>query len=375
MQERKKRVLFLYASLDSGHQKAAQAIEEAFLSRPHLDVETMDIEALKFSYPNLGKLIHRVYMIMVTNMSRFYDFLWDNATIEKRIRKLKSIMNEKRLKKFEELFFNFKAQVAVCTQALPCGFLATLKRKKGFSFKLIAVITDYDVHAYWIYDEVDVYCVATVKCKEKLIQKGVPKEKVKITGIPISPHFTKREEKKKLRERWNISQKTPCALIMGGSYGVGPMLKIIKHITKLDTDFSIAVITGKNAKLYKKLEEKKRKIKREIKLFTYIQNVNQLMQLSDILITKPGGLTISEALCMGLPMIVTRGVRGQESENFRYLLEKGAALSAEKPQDVAERLDELLREEKQLKIMRENALRAAKPKAAWDISQVIENFL
>lgn len=374
MKKLNKKVLFLYASLNSGHQKAAQAVRESLLLEAP-DVETMDIEALGFSYPNMGNLVHKIYMIMAVKLSVFYDFLWDNASFEKKIKNLRKIINKSSLDKFEELFTSFPAKAAVCTQALPCGFLATLKQERGFDFKLIAVVTDYDVHTYWTYERVDIYCVATDAMKEKLIKRGVPEEKIKVFGIPVRLQFNRQMETRQAKEKIGIDSELPSVLIMGGSYGVGPLNNIIHNLNKINRNFTMIVVAGNNDRLYKKLQKKVRKMSKQVILFNYIENLSQVMQASDLLITKPGGLTVTEALCIGVPMIITRGVRGQESSNFNYLIEEGAAVGINALPELAPKFIELLDDNSQLKKMRENALRISKPEAAAQISRLIESFL
>lgn len=370
----KGKVIFLYASLNSGHQRAAHAIKEALL-KDDPEIETMDIEALNFSYPAIGKKLHEIYMIMATNLSRFYDFLWDNVTIERRITKLKEIVNKGSLNKFEDLFSMFPAKAAVCTQALPCGFLSMLKEKRGFSFKLLAVVTDYDVHAYWIYDQVDFFCVGTAAMRDKLLKRGVSDEKIKVIGIPVSSQFYPSINKDFWKEELGIRKDLPCVLVMGGSYGVGPLKEIIMSLDQVKVDFSMLVVAGKNKKLHKTIEKLSKKSKKTIKLFGYTSHISQLMQAGDILITKPGGLTVSEALCVGLPMIINKGVMGQESGNFKYLIENGAAVSGDGPADIGRILEKIIRDESALAVMRNNALKIAKPKAASEISQIVRSFL
>ncbi|MFH1856532.1 MAG: glycosyltransferase [Candidatus Omnitrophota bacterium] len=370
-----KKILFLYASSGSGHQKAAQAIKEALLAQIQ-DIEMMDIEALKFSHPNLSKAVHHVYMILVTGLSGFYDFLWDNIAIEKRIAWLRKIINEKSLDKFEELFNSFPAQIAVCTQALPCGFLSTLKAKRGFDFKLIAVITDYDVHAYWLYKNVDIYCVPTILAKDKLISRGIPAEKIKITGIPVRLQFGLLKENIEIaKQQIGINHALKSVLIMGGSYGIGPVNQIIENLDKTKEDFTMLVVTGNNKKLYQSLQKEIKKVKKDVKLFGYTEDLAKLMQASDVLITKPGGITVSEALCFGTPMIITRGIRGQESANFNYLTKEGAAIGVNNPADIAKEFINLVRNQARLEAMRKNALRISHPGAAMKVSQLIKSFL
>lgn len=374
LQKTDKKVLFLYASLNSGHQKAAQAIREALVTDAP-EIETMDIEALGFSYPNLGKLVHGIYMLMAVKLSAFYDFLWDNATVEKKIRKLRKIINESSLDKFEELFASFKAKVAVCTQALPCGFLATLKQERGLDFKLIAVITDYDVHTYWTYEKVDVYCVATDAMKEKLIKRGILEEKIKVFGIPARLQFNQKVESRQAKEKIGLNSDLYTVLVMGGGYGVGPLNNIIHSLDKINRNFTMIIITGNNDRLYRKLEKKIRKMNKQVILFKYIENLSQVMQASDILITKPGGLTVTEALCLGIPMLITRGVRGQESGNFNYLISEGAAVGIDDLPELTLKFTELFDDNSRLKKMRENAIRIATPEAAMQISHLIGGFL
>jgi processive 1,2-diacylglycerol beta-glucosyltransferase len=362
----KKRVIFLYSANYSGHYHAAYALEEALLETEP-SVESRHIEAISFALPKMGKLIRKAYYGMVEKTSIIYDFLWDNQRLYKSTNKLQSSLNRLSQDKFKKLYDDFKPDVAICTQAFPCGIMSRLKQNYASNLKIIGVITDYAVHSYWVYNNVDLYTVASERMKNDLMQKGIEPAKVKVTGIPVYPKFKKDKDKAELEEKFSINNQIPTILIMGGSHGIGPFVDILKMLDKMDERLQSIVVCGRNKKLKKRLSSFKPNLIKDVKIFDYVDNIDEMMTVSDILITKPGGITITEALTKKIPMIIYNAIRGQESENYSFLVENNAALQCRNLKDLKDELTELLQKTNKKKQLINNSSRLSRPNAASEV--------
>ncbi|MBI4752813.1 glycosyltransferase, partial [Candidatus Desantisbacteria bacterium] len=177
-----------------------------------------------------------------------------------------------------------------------------------------------------------------------------------------------------VRERLKL-EDLPTILVMGGNHGLGPMERIITYLNLLPQLFQIIVVTGKNISLQRKLERLARQIKRPMRVYGYTHNVSELMQAADILISKPGGLTASESLCCGLPMIIVNPIPGQEERNSRYLINHGAAIMVPHESEVDDVVNKLLRKPEILLEMQESAIRLSKQGAAVRAGEIIMDLL
>src|ERR1019366_766977 len=164
------------------------------------------------------------------------------------------------------------------------------------------------------------------------IHQGLPASKIVVTGIPISPAFLRHTTREQARAEFDLAPGRPTILVMGGSQGLGPLQDLVDQLHR--HAFQCLITAGVNRDLFRSLQKRYGKDRR-IRIFGYTKMVNQLMDASDLLITKPGGLTSSEALAKGLPMIITNPIPGQEERNARYLLKHGVAEQADDPAEIA----------------------------------------
>ena len=215
------RVLFLYISESSGHQRAANAVQET-LSLLAPSWETAGVDAFSVTYPIIGKLIARTYLEVLRHTPVLWDFVYDNPDVETATREIRDLLNLLSLPKMRALLKHHSPQALVCTQAAPCSVFAAEKRRGKLHIPLIAVITDFAIHAYWIHPEVDLYCVASEEARKYLIHQGLPASKIAVTGIPISPVFLRRVPKEQARCEFGLDPARPTILVMGGSQGLGP---------------------------------------------------------------------------------------------------------------------------------------------------------
>jgi len=365
-----KRIILMYISEVSGHRSAASAIENAIKSiRP--ETEILSINAFNYTNPISEKIINSLYMTVIKNMPRVWDYLYDNPKVIKNLETIKKAIHKVNSAKLKSLFDKFRPDVVACSQAFPCGMVADFKRIYKSELPLVAVLTDYVPHSYWIYDNIDFYIAPSEEVGEKLRGKGVPAHRIKPFGIPFDMKFNLPVDKEKVYSGLGLDKAKPVILIMGGGHGLGPIKSIIASLEKSKHKIQGIIITGNNEKLYNSLRKNISKFRQKFSILPYVSNVNELMGVSDIIITKPGGITTAEALAKRLPMIIINPIPGQEASNAAYLTKAGAALRTNDLKNINLLLDELLDNPEKLAAMKEASGNISKPNASIDAAKLI----
>ena len=360
----------MYISEVSGHHNATLAIEKAIrILNPNAEIS--NINAFNYTNPIAEKIVNSIYMGIIKVAPGIWDYLYDNPKIVKRIEKAKQNVHKKNTPKLKRLFDRLEPDMVVCTQAFPCGMVAYYKKKYGLNLPLIAVLTDYVPHSYWVYDAVDCYITPSEDVSLRLIKKGVPAQKVKSLGIPFDPKFNTALDKNSIYLKHKLSPGIPTILIMGGGQGLGPIKTIVKSLEKVNKDIQEIIVTGTNKKLYNSLKRKIKKYKKKITVFGYMQNINELMSIADIVVSKPGGVTTSEVLSLGKPMIIVKPLPGQEANNTAYLTQKEAALKIEVPDKINLVIEDLFKNPHKLKRLSSSAKQISKPNASMDIARLL----
>jgi processive 1,2-diacylglycerol beta-glucosyltransferase len=213
--------------------------------------------------------------------------------------------------------------------------------------------------------------VPSDEIKRAFIKKGVPAEKIKTLGTPIDSNFEKSLNKNDICKKTGLSLKSPIILVMGGTHGIGPDEKLITALDDSSKEFQVVVVAGVNKKLYKKIKNISGTFKKSITIMGFIDNVHELMEISKVIITKPGGLTTAEALAKSLPMIILNPLPGQESLNTKILTNEGIALMAIDANDAVRILEELLDNPDKIKKMQDIMKAHAKPYSASDIAEFL----
>lgn len=366
----KKRILLLYISEISGHRQAAIAVERA-IKKISPDTETLNLNAFNYTNPITEKIVNRLYMSIIKRTPGIWDYLYDNQSIIKSTQKIKESIHRHNSPKLKKLFDTFKPDVVACTQAFPCGMVADFKKTYNVKLPLVGILTDYAPHSYWVYDNVDYYVVPSDEVRNRLMQKGVEAQRIKTYGIPIDPKFSLRHDKALLARNLNLSLEKPIILAMGGGQGLGPINKIVSSFKKTRIDSQLVVVTGTNQKLYDSLKNKAKSSPRKIFIFKFIDNIDELMEISTLIITKAGGLTTAEALAKGLPILIIKPLPGQEEINTSYLLEKGAAIKIECEKLLPQVIQELISNPSMFKHMNEASLMISKPNASIDTAKLL----
>ncbi len=367
-----KKVLLMYISEVSGHHNATIAIENALrILDPRTEI--LNINAFNYTNPIWEKLINSAYLGVIKKTPHIWDYLYDNPKIVKKIQGLKDAVHKSNFRKLKILFAEFKPDVVVCTQAFPCGMVADYKRTFNIKLPLLGVLTDFSAHAYWVYDEVNYYVVGSDEARARFISEGIPAERIKFLGIPIDYKFSIPLKKEKIAQSLKIDLRIPTILVMGGGQGIGPIKHIVSQLSKLHLLFNLIVVAGKNKKLLNWLKKKELYSHKKLVVFEYVNNIEELMEVSDIIVTKPGGLTTAEALAKGLPFVIVSPIPGQEANNTQYLLNKRVGIEIDEIKQINSQIEKLLTDQSKLKQMRGCAKAIGKPNSAADIAKLILN--
>ncbi|MDD5310667.1 MAG: glycosyltransferase [Candidatus Omnitrophica bacterium] len=366
----KKRVLLLYISVNSGHQRAALAIEKALrLLAP--EAEILAVNSFNYTNPLVEKVINRTYLGVIKNKPEVWEYLYDNPKVFRSLGRLRDSIHKFNSGKLKILLDEFKPDVIACTQAFPCGMIADYKTSFGLKVPLIGVLTDCYPHSYWFFDSVDHYIVNSEAATKRLIEHGIPREKIKDYGIPIDPKFTENVDDEVVRKKLGLDPGLPTVLIMGGNQGLGPLAELVNELNRISCPLQLIIVAGSNKRLFDWLERKKRLLRFKMVVYGFTSEVTELMSVSTLIVTKPGGLTISEALSKELPIIILNPIPGQEAKNTEYLTSEGAAVKADSAADAALLTEMLLVNKSKLEHMRGNARRIAKPRSSTDIARLI----
>ena len=363
-----KKVLIIHATAGSGHTKSAQAIYNAINEVNH-NLEVKIINSLdytntffKFSYP-------RVYMFLVNRIPLIWGFFYyilDSRFFYPLLCWIRHIYNWLVAQPLVRFLEEYQPDIIINTHFLAPDVIS-MAGKKRISGRMMSVITDYRLHSFWIARGVDEYLVTYEDTKKDLVKRGIPKEKIKVFGMPIDPVFLKEINKDEIKRKLGI-RNLFTVLVGSGGFGVGPMHKLIEELVGVDIPIQLLVVCGKNKELFKDVSEMSKKADFPVKAFGFVDNMHELMEVSDLIVTKSGGIVCAEALAKNLPIVGIFPIPGQESRNLRVMLEKGVAMELDRPQDAKNLLTNLFKDKDKLEKIRKNVALIRKPRAAMDIA-------
>jgi len=265
--------------------------------------------------------------------------------------------------------------LCVATHFLPGEIIAWLIAKKKLRARNAIVVTDYDVHAMWLCRTVDRYYVALQESAEYLAAINVPREKLRVTGIPIDPCFAEPTSRAEARRHLRLDPDAMTVLVSAGGEGVGPVEQLVRGLLQMQRPWQIVAIAGRSEKTRKSLEALSQQFgalpsgASRLCAVGFTTEMHQYMAAADLLVGKAGGLTTSEALARNLPMVLIEPIPGQEERNADHLLEVGAAIRCNNLPVAAWKVAALLDDPERLKKMREAARQMARPSAAANIAQ------
>ncbi|MBI3194747.1 MAG: hypothetical protein HYZ34_09835 [Ignavibacteriae bacterium] len=369
-----KKLLILSTTAGAGHVRAADALKRtAIILSPLLEVEHRDV--LDFTSPLYRKVYSQVNNTIAGHAPELWGLIYKKSEtrgIIKPKHPLLKIFDQFNFKKYLQFLNEIKPSAVLCTHFLPYVAISEEMKKKSWKIPFYVVPTDYDVHSLWISPLVKHYYVATEEAAWTVRSHGIPEKNISISGIPVAPEFTRIGDKHDARKELGLEHDRFTLLILSGGYGIGVIDKLVPNIIEFlssikQQKFQCVVVCGKNKKLFDALSNLEIPSNINFKVFGYVTFIDTLMDASDILITKSGGLTVSEALAKHLPMLIFDPVPGQEGRNADYLCESGAAQRVSSFINLRYKLNLLSEEPSRLHSMIGIASKIAKPNAANEI--------
>ena len=392
-----KKVLIMSASTGGGHNRAARAIKEELESRTidNMSIECEIVDSLKLVNNTMDKVISRGYERSALYTPKAYGsvYRFSETTIASKNEFKTNPLTSLMARKFKHLLNESTPDLIIGTHPFPMIALSTLKKNNNIhslsrseSFykstkvdipPMISVLTDYTTHSTWIQNEIDYYIVGHEYVKELLVYEGVDSEKVKAFGIPVEKSFLSHRDRETVLTELGLSPEKLTVLLMGGSFGAGNIKETLEDLIAIDRDFQILVITGRNEHLKDKLSKMLDSTihNKNICLLGYTNKMNDILASIDVLISKPGGLTTTEALLNDVPMIVPYFIPGQEEENLDFLTNCGAALRTTKKYSLPVLLKVLIDDPSRLDNLRKNIKSIRKFDSAVNISNLVVDIL
>jgi processive 1,2-diacylglycerol beta-glucosyltransferase len=368
----KPRVLLLSASSGAGHVRAAQALEKSFAARGDCLVEHVD--AIDYVSKVFQRLYDKTYINMVRRAPELMGVLyertdkpWDKMRRRLAIDRLNTRPMVRMLKRVQP-------DLCIATHFLPAEILAWLIAKKKLHAHNAIVVTDYDVHAMWLCRTVDRYYVAIPEAMEYLGGIGVPRDIIRVSGIPVDPLFAVPVDRSTARKHLNLDANAVIILVSAGGYGIGPMEQLVRDLLALERPWQIVAIAGKAEEVKRKLDELAANTGNlpsgapRLCPVGFTKEMDQYMAAADLLVGKAGGLTTSEGLARALPMALIEPIPGQEQRNADHLLEEGAAIRCNNLPAAAWKIAKLIDDPQRLVRMKELARKLGRPNAAAEIA-------
>ena len=371
------KILIFYGSYGGGHLSAARSIKE-YIDLNYKDSETLLVDCVEYVNKAVNKVSTRAFAEMAKSAPKLWGKMYSNANDGYFFAKITNISNNVMAIKLDKLLDEFNPDLVISTHPFSSQMCAQIKKKNKRNFKLATVLTDYAPHEQWIYGNafVDYYFVAHDKMRNEIIAKGIDKNKVYSTGIPLSNKFLQSYNKEETLANFGLKpNKRTVLFFAGGEFGFirGKTYAILKSFINSFPDFQLVAIAGKNINAKKRFDKLVEENNREdtIKVLQYTDKIAELMSVSDLVITKPGGLTSTESLASGLPIVIINPIPGQEEENAEFLQEHNAAVWIKNKADVQIILKDLFESPDKIRNMKINARLLAKKNSTKDICEIL----
>jgi processive 1,2-diacylglycerol beta-glucosyltransferase len=335
----KDKILILSAyTFGDGHKQVANAIKEA-INMEFTNIEPVIIDIMTLTHPYAKNLSGLFYKLVIKNFPSIYSYLYKKT-------RLKSSFSEKiklpllfGMHSLLNVIHLTKPVAIVCTHPFAAGIVSNLKERRNIDIPNITIITDYTNHSYWTYPYTDVYIVPSNQIRIQLMELGIEHKKIYATGIPIRRRFDKMYSREALALKYGLDPTIFTLLIMGG--GDGFIGREISLIASHCNTIQVIIVCGRNKRLEKILKIRYKSFHPQPIVIGYCENIEELMAISDLIISKPGGVTTSEALAMNLPLIIYKPLPGQEEDNKNYLLHAELAFFAQNQQDLLKQVLEI----------------------------------
>ena len=370
------KIIIFYASYGGGHLSAAKSIENYIQNNyPQIDVDLVD--CMKY----INKTIEKVSTAAYREMAKKAPWAWGkiyNDSQKGPLAHISSRANSFMAIKLLRLLREKKPDIIISTHPFGSQMCSYLKRKNKINSKIATIMTDFKSHDQWLVGSnyIDYFFVSNENMKEELLEKHIDSSKIYVTGIPISDKFLIIYNKEKILSDLNFSKNKKTILFFaGGEFGLGKnkTLEIFKSLVEEFKNIQVIAISGRNENMknnFKKIVSENNKEK-FVKIFDYTDKVAEFMSISDLIITKPGGLTTTESLVSGVPMLIINPIPGQEEENAEFLENAHVGVWLKKSDNINSVLNNLINNDKTLNFLKSNTEKKSKPNSTKNICEII----
>jgi processive 1,2-diacylglycerol beta-glucosyltransferase len=329
---------------------------------------------LDFTNAMFRRVYAKAYLDLVNNFPHFvgyfYDWMEGDGEVRPRTRdKLRQAAQKLNLLPFERFLHDEQWDLVINTHFLPAELISKLRSSGKLNLPQVTVCTDFDTHRLWVNQPTDRYFCATDEGSLHLQHYGVPAADIDVTGIPIHPVFAEPADRARCLAQQGLANDRPVLLQLCGGFGVGPVEAVFRSLLAVEKPAQIVVVCGRNEELKDALEKIASSDRHRVKILGFTKEVDQLMGCADLVVSKPGGLTTSECLARGLPMVIVNPIPGQESRNSDYLLESGAGVKVNHICTLTAKINELLNNPERLARLRAAAKAIGHPQAAFDVAR------
>jgi len=367
-----KRILILSVSAGTGHVRAAEALEKAFRQEPGVQ-EVRCVDALKYTNQLFRDFYSKLYTQMVEKAPALLGWWYKKSDEPWRTDRMRLMLDRLNTAPLVAFIKKFNPDVTVCTHFLPAELISYLISEEKLQARLSIVVTDLDFHAMWLSLVFHRYFVALDETKVHLTKLGLPADRITVSGIPIDALFGEQRDVPRLRNELGLAGEGPVILVSAGALGVSPAEVVLEALLELEKPVRIVMVAGRSEELKARLEEAAARARpgTTVKVIGYTSEMHLWMAAADLFIGKPGGLTTSEAMASGLPMVIVAPIPGQEERNSDHLLEKGIAIKCNEFTTLAYKVGALLDDPERLARMKAAALRYARPDAARTVARTL----
>lgn len=358
-----------------------QSLRSQLLTKKY---EVGAVDCLSFIDKFLAEAARSVYENLNGFTGPIYDYFVHNWTIKPEANDRAFGQNIAPLtKKFEKYLLSKTPDIAICVHPFSAALVSYYKKRHNLTnLRLIVCLTDFRANPFWYVDSTDYYIVPTPEAKQDLMNYGAAASKIKLLGIPVRKGFLARFDETKIKKRHGIETDLPIVLVQAGSLRSGVYTSITNRLVRLlakftgGSGFFLIILLGTNKKLLGKINLIiNKKHLENIKAIGFTERVPELMAITDLLVTKAGGLICSEAAVMGIPILITGRYFGEERTNTDFLVKNMAAVHLKPNEKIYDKIRRLLKNKQKLKLIAKNAQKISKPRAAQDIAKLVSKLL
>lgn len=369
------KILVVYGSVGLGHKVVAENIAAVLKTYPEVNVVMLDV--LEMYRGPLTETSAKIYEWIIKHLPGLWGFFYSNPVFLKLSLPLRLPMAKMKIKKYQEFVEREKPDLILTTHPTATALTINLKRLGIFTGPVVTTFSDFHFQPFWVYPLVDRYLVMTSEQQQEVMKLGFAQKRIIITGLPVDPLFTKEYDPAEVYRNHHLSHTRPIVLLMGGSRGWGVKLENIKALLASELDFQIVVVTGMNQGLFNELSEAASQAPQNLKVFGQLGGgeIAELFAVAKILVTKPGGLTIAQALLKNLPMVLVNPLPVMEERNAGYLAARGVGLPAKNSEELVRWVERLLKDKKFYSEMRDRTRQLARPDAARRAAQAVIDML